>query len=186
MNFKGRALLTVGVMLLSAMTVTTTGVSAASTTAVIALSSYSNSDSYSFPGSTSLDVMRKFQLGNYSYEITRISQYSNRGQVCYGHNAKHAEQIMDDIERVCGALVEVSYPARKPAGMLFRESNYFDCGRDQLRVDLIDKIDPGQQCAVQFINANGKEWVNGTERNGQSGKALPCLAVTISVLALLW
>ena len=69
----------------------------------------------------------------------------------------HAEQIMNDIERVCVALIEMSYPARKPAGMLLRESNYFDCGRDQLRVDLIDKVDLGQQCAMQFINANGKE-----------------------------
>ena len=120
MNLQGRALPTFGVMLLSIMTVTTIGVSAASTAAVIALSSYSNSDSYSFPGSTSLDIMRNFQLGNYSYEITRISQYSNSGQVCYGHKAKHAEQIMNDIERVCGALVEMSYPARKPAGMLLR------------------------------------------------------------------
>jgi hypothetical protein len=51
----------------------------------------------------------------------------------------------------------MSYPARRPAGMLLRESNYFDCGRDQLRVDLIDKIDLEQQCAVQFVNANGKE-----------------------------
>jgi hypothetical protein len=66
MNLQGRALPTFGVMLLSIMTVTTIGVSAASTAAVIALSSYSNSDSYSFPGSTSLDIMRNFQLGNYS------------------------------------------------------------------------------------------------------------------------
>jgi hypothetical protein len=186
MNLKSRALPTVRVMLLSIMTVTTIGVSAASTAAVIALSSYSNSDSYSFSGSTSLDIMRNFQLGNYSYEITRISQYFNRDPVCYGHKAKHAEQIIDNIERVCGALVKMSYPARKPAGMLLRESNYFDCGRDQLRVDLIDKIDLGQQCAVQFINANGKAWVNGTEGNGQSGKALLCLAAAISVLTLLW
>lgn len=77
---------------------------------------------------------------------------------------------MDDIERVCGALVEMSYPARKPAGMLLRESNYLDCGRDHLRVDPIDKIDLGQQCAVQFINANGKAWVNRAKGNGQSGE----------------
>lgn len=54
----------------------------------------------------------------------------------------------------------MSYPARKLAGMLLRESNYFDCGRDQPRVDMIDKIDLGQQRAVQFINANWKESVN--------------------------
>lgn len=30
-------------------------------------------------------------------------------------------------------------------------------------MDLIDKVDLGQQCAVQFINANGKEWVNRAE-----------------------
>jgi hypothetical protein len=36
---------------------------------------------------------------------------------------------MDDIERVCDALFEMSYQVRKPAGMLLRESNYFDCGR---------------------------------------------------------
>jgi hypothetical protein len=93
---------------------------------------------------------------------------------------------MDDIERVCGALVEMSYPARKPARMLLRESNYFDCGRDQPGVDMIDKIDLGQQRAVQFINANGKEWVNRAEGNGQSGRALLCLAVAVSVLAMLW
>jgi hypothetical protein len=132
MNLKGRTLPTVEVMLLSAMTVTAIGVSAASTTAVIALSSYSNSDSYSLPGSTSQDIMPNLQLGDYSYEITRISQYFNRGPVCYGHKAKQAKQIMDDIERVCGALVEMSYPARKPAGMLLRESNYFGMTRDHL------------------------------------------------------
>jgi hypothetical protein len=186
MNLKSHALPTVGVMLLSVMTVTTVGVSAAPTAAIIALSSSSNSDSYGFSGGTNLDIMRNFQLGNYSYEIARVSQYFNRDPVCYGHKAKHAEQIMDDIERVCGALVEMSYPARKPARMLLRESNYFDCGRDQLRVDLIDKIDLGQQCVVQFINANKKEWVNGAEGNGRSGKALLCLTVAISVLALLW
>ena len=53
-------------------------------------------------------------------------------------------------------------------------------------MDLIDKIDLGQQCAVQFINANGKEWINGIEGNRQSGKALLCLIAAISVLALLW
>jgi hypothetical protein len=39
---------------------------------------------------------------------------------------------------------------------------------------------------LQFINANGKEWVNGAERNGQSGRVLLCLVVAVSVLALLW
>ena len=53
-------------------------------------------------------------------------------------------------------------------------------------MDLIDKVDLGQQCAMQFINANGKEWVNGAEGNGQSGRALLCLAVAVSVLALVW
>jgi hypothetical protein len=130
--------------------------------------------------------MRNFQLGGYSYELTRVSEYFGRDPVCHGHKAKHAEQIMDDIERIRGASVEMSYPARKPAGMLLRESNYFDCGRDQLRVDLIDKTDLGQQCAVKFINTNGKVWVNGAEGNGQSGRALLYLAVAVSVLALLW
>jgi hypothetical protein len=179
MNLKNHVLPTAG----PAITVAAIRVSAISAAAVIAHSSSSNSDSYSFPGGASLDTMRNFQLGSYSYELTRVSEYFGRDPVCHGHKAKHAEQIMDDIERVCGALVELSYPARKPVGMLLRES---DCGRDQLRVDLIDKTDLGQQCAVQFINANGKEWVNGAERNDQSRRALLCLAVAVSVLVLLW
>jgi hypothetical protein len=107
MNLKSHALPIVGLMLLSAITVAAIGISAASAAAVIAHSGSSNSDSYSFPGGTSLDTMRNFQLGNYNYELTRVGEYFGRDPVCHGHKAKHAEQIMNDIERVCGALVEM-------------------------------------------------------------------------------
>ena len=80
----------------------TTAVSArvtadAATAAVVARSSDSNSSS--FPG---------LAIGNQSVQ---------------GHQAKHAETVMDNIEKVCGAVAEMSYPARKAAGMLLRESN---------------------------------------------------------------
>jgi hypothetical protein len=77
--------------MLSAITVAAIGVSAASAATVIARSSSSNSDSYSFPDGTNLDIMQNFQLGSYSYELTRVSEYSGRNPVCHGHKAKHAE-----------------------------------------------------------------------------------------------
>jgi hypothetical protein len=117
--------------------------------------------------------MRNFQLGKYSYELVRFGQY-DFAHDCLGHPARHAESVMDNIERVCRAVADLSYPAQKPARMLLRESNYFDCGRDQLRVDVVDREDAGQQCAVQFINANGRTWVNGAQADG------------ISLLALWW
>jgi hypothetical protein len=119
------------------------------------------------------DVIRNFQLGNYSYELVRFSEY-DLYYACLGHRASHAESVMDNIERVCGAVANLSYPAQKPARMLLRESNYFDCGRDQLKVDLIDCMDAGQRCVVQFINPNGMKWVNGAQAGG------------IRWLALLW
>ena len=61
------------------------------------------------------------------------------------------------MERQTRPPHKMSYLARKPVEVLLRENNYFDCGRDQLRVDLVDKIDLGQQCAVRLINANGEE-----------------------------
>lgn len=141
-------------------------------------------NSYSYLGSTNQDVMRNFQLGNYSYELTRLGQYDD-SFVCYGHQARQAEIIMDNIERVCGTIDKLSYPAQKPAGMLLRESNYFDCGRDQLRVNMIDKNDAGQQCAVGFINANGKVWVNGAQANGWKELAALGLAMALGAFAIL-
>lgn len=92
---------------------------------------------------------------------------------------------MDDIERVCGVVAKVSYPALKPAGMLLRESNYFDCGRDQLRVDLINKRDRGQKCVVEFINANGKEWINGAQASQRMGGLMWGLTMAVAVLTIL-
>ena len=88
---------------------------------------------------------------------------------------------MEKIETFCGP---VTYPAEQPAGMMLRESNYFDCGRDQLRVDVIDEADNGQNCVVRFINANGKAWVSGAEVKGRESGALLGLAVAVGVLAV--
>jgi hypothetical protein len=181
MNVKSLALTA---LLLSATTAFANAASLGAAAAAVVMSSSatsSNSDSYTFPGSTSQDIMRNFQLGNYSYELVRVSQYDLE-HVCLGHKARHAEMVMDNIERVCGA---VSYPARKPAGMLLRESNYFDCGRDQLRVDLIDKSDLGQQCALGFVNANGEEWVNGAKANGRVRRGILGVAVAVGGLSML-
>jgi hypothetical protein len=184
MNFKYHALTTLGTMLLFAKPFHVNAVAVGVTTAAIAGSVSSRSSHIYIPGSTSQDVIRNFQLGNHSYELVRFSQYDLR-HYCFGHQARNAEGVMDDIERVCGAVAEVSYPALKPAGMLLRESNYFDCGRDQLRVDLIDKSDLGQQCAVEFINANGKEWVNGAQAKVWKGVAMSGWAMAVAVLAIL-
>ena len=180
MNFKYLASTSLAAMLLLAAEMTAAEATAnanavAGASGAAAVAASSNSNSYS-PGSASQDPMRNFQLGNYSYELVRFGQYDINHD-CLGHRARHAERVMANIERVCSAVADLSYPAQKPARMLLREGNYFDCGRDQLRVDVIDREDAGQQCAVQFINANGMTWVNGAQAHGIS---------LLALLALLW
>jgi hypothetical protein len=180
MNTKYFSPATLVALLLSAIT---TSISTAHVGfAAAAATTSSQHDSYS--GSKSQEVMRNFQLGNHSYELTRYSQYDYY-HGCFGHQARHAESIMDNIERVCGEISELSYPAQNPVAMLLREGNYFDCGRDQLRVDLIDKNDAGQQCAVGFINANGKVWVNGARATDRKELALLGLAMAVVAFAML-
>lgn len=67
--------------------------------------------------SNSRDTLQSFQLGNYSYELARVCQYDLRHE-CYGHQARHAASVMDSVERECGPIAHLSYPAQRPAGML--------------------------------------------------------------------
>ena len=92
---------------------------------------------------------------------------------------QHAEKIFADIEKNCGTLEiamgpTLQRPAKAAATELLRESNYFDCGRDQIRVDVVDPDDIGQQCVAEYVNANEKEWVNGAGKREQ-GKILSIL-----------
>ena len=68
---------------------------------------------------------------------------------------------------------------------MLRENHHFDCGRDQLRVDVIDWEDLGLQCVVRLINANGKDWISGGEVSGRKDGALLVLAVAVDVLAVM-
>ena len=144
-------------------------------------SAYSGDSS---PSSVNHDTMRSFQIGNYSYELVRVNFYSSESSECHGHKAKHSLKIMDEIEMNCGNIAELSYPGTNAAVMLLREGNYFDCGRDQLRVDMIDKEDAGQKCVVQYINANGKKWINGAAKSFVNSASM---AVTVAVgVLILW
>ena len=128
----------------------------------LALSNGGSSSVYNSQGalpSTELDSLRNFQLGNYSYQIVRVSKYDSYDS-CNGHQARHALLVMSNVQAHCTNVSELSYPAQKAPTQLLREGNYFDCGREQLWVDVVDGEDEAQNCVLGYINANNRAWVN--------------------------
>ena len=124
----------------------------------------SSSSGYNSQGalpSTELDSLRNFQLGNYSYQIVRVSKYDSYDS-CNGHQARHALLVMSNVQAHCTNVSELSYPAQKVPTQLLREGNYFDCGREQLWVDAVDGEDEAQNCVLGYINANNRAWINSS------------------------
>ena len=50
-------------------------------------------------------------------------------------------------------------------------------------MDVVDEEDPAQDCAVQYITADGKEWVNDVSKGYVNG-TLMGLAVAVGLLTL--
>jgi hypothetical protein len=65
---------------------------------------------------------------------------------------------MDELESGCSPREAPSTPTTNSANtnILLGESHYFNCGRDQLKVDVFDQNDTGQNCLKRHIEAYGK------------------------------
>lgn len=77
-----------------------------------------------------------------------------------------------------------SSTATAPVTDPLRESDFFDCGRDQIRPSTMSLGNEGQKCVVRYTDVHEKEWVSGNCENEGGNSFLALVVVLVEAILL--